>query len=142
MKVSTKGRYAIRLMIDLEQNCQGEYINIKEIAKRQGVSVKYLEQIVNQLNKAGYLISVRGPRGGYKLAKPAKEYTVGDILRVTEGALVPVACLEDERNQCERSACCTTIGFWTGLSHLINEYVDGVTLAELSEKENEKNRCN
>jgi len=141
MKVSTKGRYAIRLMIDLEQNSKGEYVSIKEIAKRQEVSVKYLEQIVNQLNKAGYLLSIRGPHGGYKLAKPAEAYSVGDILRVTEGPLVPVACLEDEVNSCERSPCCITIGFWTGLSHLINEYVDGVTLADLAHEENKTNHC-
>lgn len=104
MKISTKGRYALRLMLDLALHNDGEYITIKAIAQRQEVSDKYLEQIVPMLSRAGYLKSVRGAQGGYRLAKTPKEYTVGMILRLIEGDLAPVACLEDTPNQCPRAS--------------------------------------
>lgn len=131
MKISTKGRYALRLMIDLAKNYEGNYITLKEVSKRQEISIKYLEQITTQLCKADYLTSVRGPKGGYKLSKEPKNYTAGDILRVTEGSLAPIACLENEKNSCQRCGFCSTLEFWKGLYKVIEDYVDSVTLEDL-----------
>lgn len=131
MKVSTKGRYALRLMIDLAEHETGEYIPLKEISSRQNVSVKYLEQIVTQLSRAGLLRSVRGAQGGYRLAKAPEEYSAGEILRVTEGGLAPIACLEASAEVCPRSTSCETLDFWLGLEDVINRYVDNTTLADL-----------
>ncbi len=131
MKISTKGRYALRLMIDLAQHNVGEYIPLKDISVRQQISAKYLEQIVVQLARAGFVKSTRGAQGGYQLAKMPSEYTVGDILRITEGSLAPVACLEHEPIDCERAADCVTLDFWRGLYDVINKYVDGTTLEDL-----------
>ena len=100
MRISTKGRYAIRLMLDLAMNASGDPIRLKDVARRQDISEKYLEQIISILNKAGFVRSVRGPQGGYTLQWPPEEYTVGMILRLTEGSMKPVACLEDDPNQC------------------------------------------
>jgi Rrf2 family protein len=130
MKISTKGRYALRMMIDIAENASDGMVSIKEISERQGVSVKYLEQIVPNLTRAGLLRSERGSGGGYMLTKPAEQYTAGAILRAIEGKLAPVACLEDETNHCERSAYCKTLGFWTGLYEVIDDYVDSVTLKD------------
>lgn len=130
MKISTKGRYALRVMIDLAMNDGKNYITIKEIAKRQDITAKYLEQIVSLLNKAGFLKTARGTTGGYKLAKPANEYIVGDILRATEGELAPIYCLT-EQGSCSRQKQCKTYSFWKGLDDVINEYVDSKTLADL-----------
>lgn len=130
MKISTKGRYALRVMIDLAMNDGENYITIKEIAKRQDITAKYLEQIVSLLNKAGFLKTARGTTGGYKLAKPANEYIVGDILRATEGELAPIYCLT-EQGSCSRKKQCKTYSFWKGLDDVINEYVDSKTLADL-----------
>ena len=129
MKISTKGRYATRVMHDT-----GECIKAKDIAARQGISEKYLEQIISILNKAGYVKSVRGAQGGYRLAKAPKEYTVGMILRLTEGSLAPVACLEDGADACERWDTCETLDVWRDLYGAINQVVDGVTIADLAEK--------
>lgn len=137
MKVSAKGRYALRLMIDLAEHDNGEFIALKEISKRQNISVKYLEQIVVILGKGGFLRSTRGPQGGYMLTKDPSKYTAGDILRVIEGKLAPVACLEDEPNQCQRQEGCATLTFWEGLYRVINEYVDSVTLQDLVDKHKE-----
>ncbi len=131
MKISTKGRYALRLMIDLAQHNVGEYIPLKDISVRQQISAKYLEQIVVQLARSGFVKSTRGAQGGYQLAKMPSEYTVGDILRITEGSLAPVACLEHEPIDCERAAECVTLDFWRGLYDVINKYVDGTTLEDL-----------
>lgn len=131
MKISTKGRYALRLMLDLAINNTGEPVRIKDIAMRQEISDKYLEQIISVLNKAGYVKSLRGPQGGYKLSKDPKEYTVGMILRLTEGSLAPVACLEDEVNQCPRQDGCTTLILWEKLYDAIKGVVDQYTLADL-----------
>ncbi len=131
MKISTKGRYALRTMVDLAMHDKGNLIPLKEISNRQDVTIKYLEQVMNLLSKAGYVRSVRGAGGGYRLAKDPSEYTVGDILRVAEGSLAPVVCLEDEENQCPRNADCYTLSFWEGLAGVINGYVDSVTLADL-----------
>ena len=116
MKISTRGRYALRFMIDLAQHDNGEYIALKDISKRQDISVKYLEQITSLLSKFGILVSVRGPQGGYKLAKSPAEYKIGDILRITEGNLAPVACLESDVNTCEKKDVCKTLFLWEGLS--------------------------
>ena len=131
MKISTKGRYALRLMIDLAQHNTGEYIRLKDISKRQAISVKYLEQIISQLSKAGYLRSTRGPQGGYMLARQPREYTAGDILRITEGSLAPIDCLDDNAPVCDREQQCATLSFWKGLHKVIEEYVDSYTLEDL-----------
>lgn len=133
MKISTKGRYALRLMLDLALNNNGVPVRIKDIAARQDISDKYLEQIISGLNKAGYVKSIRGPQGGYQLAKDPARYTVGMILRLTEGSLAPVACLEDEVNDCSRQDCCATLELWKQLDTAIRGVVDHVTLADLVE---------
>lgn len=131
MKISTKGRYAVRVMLDLAKHNTGECIKVKEIAERQGVSEKYLEQIIGVLNKAGYVKSVRGAQGGYRLVKEPGEYTVGMILRLTEGSLAPVACLDVEAETCDRVDTCETLAVWKELQNAINRVVDGVTIADL-----------
>lgn len=138
MKISTKGRYALRLMLDLALNNTGEPIRIKDIAARQEISDKYLEQIISTLNKAGFVKSIRGPQGGYRLTKDPEQYTVGMILRLTEGSLAPVACLEDEVNTCERQDTCATLKLWEMLNTAISDVIDHVTLADLVEWQNEK----
>lgn len=138
MKISTKGRYAVRVMLDLALNNTGEYIKVKDIAARQEISEKYLEQIISILNKAGYVKSVRGAQGGYKIAKDPSSYTVGMILRLTEGSLNPVACLDDEVNECERCDTCETLGVWKELAKAINNVVDNVTIADLVERQQER----
>lgn len=130
MKISTRGRYALRVMIDLAINSNGKYISLKDIAERQEISNKYLEQIISLLNKAGYLETARGQTGGYKLAKKPKEYIVGDILRATEGELAPIYCLT-ENGECDRQKKCKTYSFWKGLDNVINEYIDSKTLEDL-----------
>lgn len=137
MKISTKGRYALRLMLDLALNNTGEPVRIKDIAARQEISDKYLEQIISTLNKAGYVRSIRGPQGGYRLAKEPEKYTVGMILRLTEGSLAPVPCLEDESNMCERQDMCVTLRLWKMLNTAIGDVVDKITLADLVEWQNE-----
>ena len=129
MKISTKGRYALRVMIDLAVNDKGDYVSLKDISNRQEVSLKYLEQIMAMLNKAGYVKSTRGNNGGYRLAKSPEEYKVGDILRKTEGDLAPIACVNGE--ECGKRENCKTFKFWQGLDNVINEYVDSKTLADL-----------
>lgn len=135
MKISTKGRYALRLMLDLAEQNTGNYTALKDVSARQNISVKYLEQIVTLLSRASFLRSSRGPQGGYKLAKSPAEYTIGSILRITEGNLAPVTCLEDDPNQCPRADECVTIAFWEGLQKVINEYVDATTLQDLLDNE-------
>ena len=127
MKISTKGRYALRLMLDLAVYDTGDPIRIRDIAARQQISEKYLEQIIAILNKAGYVKSVRGPQGGYHLMKDPAQYTAGMILRLTEGSLAPVACLEDEVNACERQEGCVTLRLWQMLNQAVSDVVDRVT---------------
>ena len=138
MKVSTRGRYALRLMIDLAENGGEGLVTLRDVAQRQEISVKYLEQIVSILGKAGLVRSSRGPQGGYSLSRPAEEYTVGAILRLTEGDLAPVSCLEGEENQCSRCDRCGTVGFWNGLYAVVNQYIDRFTLADLVNSRKEK----
>jgi Rrf2 family protein len=135
MKISTKGRYALRLMLDLALNNTGEYITIKSIAARQDISEKYLEQIISLLNRAGYVKSIRGAQGGYKLAKDPGEYTVGMILRLTEGSLAPVDCLEEDSGDCKRSSGCVTRGVWVELYEAIRSVVDRITLQDLVDRQ-------
>lgn len=131
MKISTRGRYAIRVMIDLAEHNTGEYIPLMDIAKRQGISEKYLEAIVGSLSKSGFVLSLRGKRGGYRLAKPPAEYTIASILKITEGAFAPVACLEQTPNSCERAAHCKTLKMWEGLQKLLEDYFEGITVQDL-----------
>jgi Rrf2 family protein len=132
MKISTKGRYALRFMVDLAQNSTGGCVSLKDISKRQGISIKYLEQIVTVLVKEGLIRSVRGNRGGYMLVKSPSYYTAGEILRALEGNLAPVACLESETNPCPNKNNCPTIRFWEGLYKAVNKYVDSYTLDDLA----------
>ncbi|MCI9140715.1 Rrf2 family transcriptional regulator [bacterium 1XD42-8] len=138
MKISTRGRYAVRVMLDLAVYNNGEYIKVKHIAERQGISEKYLEQIIAILNKAGYVKSIRGAQGGYRLAKSPSYYTVGMILRLTEGSLAPVACLEDDDVECERCDTCDTLVVWRELEQAINNVVDNVTIEDLLERQQER----
>ena len=135
MKISSRGRYALRFMIDLAQHENGEAVRLKEVSQRQEISVKYLEQIVTLLNRGGLIRSVRGNQGGYLLTREAGNYTIGDILRVVEGDLFPVACMENEPNNCPRYPICKTIRFWDGLYKAVNDYVDSVTLADIADEE-------
>lgn len=139
MKISSRGRYALRLMLDLAVNNNGQPISIKDVAKRQDISDKYLEQIISALNKAGYVKSIRGAQGGYLLRMEPKDYTVGMILRVTEGSLAPVSCVEEDGMPCERADGCVTAIVWKKIDEAINGVVDGITLQDLVDWQNEKN---
>lgn len=136
MKISSKGRYAIRVMIDLAEHNNGNYISSKDIADRQDISRKYLEQIMTSLCKIGYLKSLRGSQGGYKLVKSLSEYTVGDILRITEGDLAAISYLSDENDQREDYDNSMIVNLWNGLHEAINNYVDSITIADLVENKN------
>lgn len=129
--ISTKGRYALRVMIDLAEHRGGGYLPLKEIAERQGISEKYLESILKVLVQNNLLTGLRGKGGGYRLTKEPGQYTVGSILRLTEGSLAPVACLEQHPNQCPRRADCRTLTMWEKLDALIQGFFDGITLADL-----------
>lgn len=131
MKISTKGRYALRMMLDLAENQGDSYVALKDIADRQSISKKYLEQIVPLLNKSGMLKTNRGYQGGYRLSKVPSDYTVGEILRVTEGSLSPVACIEYEVNECPNADSCPTLGIWKGLYDVVNKYLDSITLEDV-----------
>ena len=138
MKISTKGRYALRLLLDLAVYNTGEPISLKDVAKRQEISEKYLEQIISLLNKAGFVRSIRGAQGGYMLAKTPSEYTVGMILRLTEGSLAPVSCVGEDSIECERRQGCVTVRVWEKLNDAVNQVVDNITLADLVEWHQEK----
>lgn len=130
--ISTRGRYALRVLTDLAEHDSGEYIPLKEVAARQEISQKYLEGIMVMLSKAGLIDGAHGKGGGYRLIKPAEDYSVGDILRVTEGSLAPVACLESGAEPCHRSESCRTLGMWKKLDRMISEFFDGITIADLA----------
>ncbi|MDD2958783.1 MAG: Rrf2 family transcriptional regulator [Lachnospiraceae bacterium] len=138
MKISTKGRYALRLMLDLATYNTGEPVSIKDISKRQDISEKYLEQIIAILNKAGFVRSIRGAQGGYMLKKAPSEYTVGMILRQTEGDLAPVSCVGADSEECERRSQCVTVRIYEQLNNAINGVVDHITLADMMEWQAEK----
>ncbi len=131
MLISTKGRYALRVMVDLAEHPADGFIPLKVIAERQDISEKYLESIIKLLVKAKLLTGVRGKGGGYSLTKAPEQYTVGSILRVTEESMAPVACLEPGAEICPRSAECRTLALWKGLDKVINDYLDKYTLADL-----------
>lgn len=131
MLVSTKGRFALRMMVDLAQHVQEEKCSLKEISERQGVSLKYLEQIVPLLTRSGLIRSMRGARGGYHLTRRPDQYTVGDILRATEGNMLTLPCLDPNAPLCDRQEYCVTLPFWSGLQSVIDNYIDGTTLEGL-----------
>ena len=131
MIVSTKGRYALRVMIDLAEQHKQERVPLKEIAERQSISQKYIEAIMTLLSKNGFVDAVHGKGGGYRLNKKPEEYRVGDILRLTEGSLSPVACLEKGAEECPRKNECRTLPLWTKLDELVEGYLDSVSLADL-----------
>lgn len=135
MLISTKGRYALRVMIDLAEHQADGFIPLKVIAQRQGISEKYLENIIKLLVKDKLLTGIRGKGGGYRLEKAPEEYTVGSILRITEDSMAPVACLEPGADVCIRAAECRTLPMWRGLDKLIREYFENITLADLMHNE-------
>ena len=131
MKISTKGRYALRMLIDLAEHPGEEYIALKDVAARQDISKKYLEQIVPVLNRAGILLTNRGFQGGYRLARTPESITIGEVLRLTEGNLAPVECVMSPENTCPRKDGCVTLSVWQGLNRVINDYLDSITLQRL-----------
>ncbi|MGN1315464.1 MAG: RrF2 family transcriptional regulator [Acutalibacteraceae bacterium] len=134
MMISTRGRYALRVMIELAEHSKGDYIPMKEIAERQNISLKYLEKILPVLAKNGLIEGIHGKGGGYKLTRDPKNYLVSEILRLTEGDIAPVACLECNATPCQNTAECRTLPMWTELNKIINEYLDSVTIADLMRK--------
>ena len=134
MLISTRGRYALRVLIDLAEHQGDGFIPLKVIAQRQEISEKYLESIIKLLVKARLLSGVRGKGGGYQLTKPPEQYTAGEVLRLTEESLEPVACLEQDADVCPRAAACRTLPLWQGLSHAINGYLDHITIADLTRR--------
>ena len=131
MKISTKGRYALRFLIDLAQHQEENFVSVKDISERQKISRKYLEQILPLLTGAGMLKATRGANGGYKLTRETTEYTVSEILKVTEKNIIPVTCLEAENNECELRDICRTLPMWIGLSNVIDKYLSSITLQDL-----------
>lgn len=134
MIVSTRGRYALRVLIDMAEHSEAERIPLKEIAERQRISQKYIESIMTLLSKNGFVDGVHGKGGGYKLNKSPEEYKVGDLLRLTEGTLAPVACLETAENTCEHKDSCRTLPLWSKLDELVEGYLDTVSVADLMKK--------
>lgn len=137
MKISTKGRYALRMLLDLAEHQNDGFVALKDIAKRQNISKKYLEQIIPILNRSDILNANRGYQGGYRLAKTPDHYTVGNILRLTEGSIAPVSCLDYDPIQCERSDDCLTLPVWKGLNKVISDYLDSITLQDIIDNNRE-----
>lgn len=131
MLISTRGRYALRVMIDLAEHSDGGYIPMKDVAERQELSLKYIERILPVLSKNAFVEGVHGKGGGYRLAREPKDYKIGDILRLAEGDLAPVACLGCDTKPCERAGECRTLPMWTEVHKMVNDYFDGITLADL-----------
>ena len=138
MMISTRGRYALRVMVDLAEMATTGYVPMKSVAERQGLSLKYLEQILPVLVKNGYVIGMHGKKGGYRLAKDPAAYRVGDILRLTEGELTAVGCAECGKGGCDRAESCRTLPMWSAFHHMVNDYFDGITLADLMNGADEK----
>ena len=134
MMISTRGRYALRILVDLAENQSEGYITLKEAADRQEISEKYLESIVKDLVKAHFVEGVRGKGGGYRLSRPAEEISVLDVLQSADGAIVPVACLEEGSAPCSRAAFCKTLPLWKGLDRVVSEYLSGYTIRDLAEE--------
>ncbi len=131
MMISTRGRYALRVLLDLADNYSGGYIPMKDVAKRQELSLKYIEKIMPVLTKNALVEGVHGKGGGYRLTKQPEDYKIGDILRLAEGDLAPVACLQCDAKPCERAGECRTLPMWTEFHKMVNDYFDGITLADL-----------
>lgn len=131
MLISTRGRYALRILIDMAEQSGNKYIKLKDIAERQGISEKYLESIVKELVKSHIVVGLRGKGGGYRLSKEPDKINVGDVLRIMEGSLAPVACLEEGGEPCPRAYMCRTLEFWRGLDETIRKYTDNYTVADL-----------
>ena len=129
--ISTRGRYALRMMLDLAQHQEDGFVPLKDIAEREDISKKYLEQIIPVLNRAGLLQTSRGSGGGYRLIKPPRDYTVGEIVRAAEGTMAPVACLEGQTNPCPKCSECVTLPIWQGLQKVIDEYLDDISLEDV-----------
>lgn len=135
MKISTKGRYAVRMLLDIAKHSAGGCVPLKDVAERQDISKKYLEQIVPVLIRSGVLLTVRGARGGYILSGSPKDYTVGYILKLTEGSLAPVSCLDQKENHCSKRFNCPTLFVWEGLEKVVSDYLGGITLQDILDKE-------
>ncbi|MBQ9393850.1 MAG: RrF2 family transcriptional regulator [Oscillospiraceae bacterium] len=133
MMISTRGRYALRMLLDLAIHQEGGYVALKDIAKRQEISKKYLEQIIPVLHRAGLLQTTRGFQGGYRLSRPPEQYTLGEILRTTEGSLAPVSCMQGGVD-CPRRFDCATLPVWQGLEKVVSGYLDGITLQDVVER--------
>jgi Rrf2 family protein len=131
MMVSTKGRYALTVMVDLARKGEDGYVSLSDIAESEKLSMKYLESIIAILNKGGMLKSLRGKNGGYKLARDPKDYTINEILLLTEGTLAPVNCIMQDGVQCEKAATCSTLPLWAGLDKVIDGYLSGITLEDI-----------
>ena len=131
MNITSKGRYALRVMLDLAQHREEGYISLKTIAERQGYSMKYLEMIVGSLKRAGLVASTRGKEGGYRLVRDPEDYTIGEILRCIEDNLAPVACIKAGDICCEHAGECMTVPMWKELDDITNAYLDGVSLQDL-----------
>nr|WP_316615020.1 Rrf2 family transcriptional regulator [uncultured Ruminococcus sp.] len=139
MKVSTRGRYALRVLIDLAEHNNGSYIPMKDVAARQELSLKYLERILPTLTKAKLIAGVHGKGGGYRLTRSPEKYSVGEVLRLTEGDLAPVACLAPDAEPCPRAAECRTLKMWQGFYDMTNKYFDGISIADLAQTETADN---
>lgn len=138
MRISTKGRYALRMLVDLAEHRDEGFVALKDIAKRQNVSKKYLEQIVPVFNKSDILQTNRGFQGGYRLAVSPDKCTVGEVIRLTEGSIAPLACIDDDNEvRCDRSADCATLYVWQGLKEVVTNYLDGITLQDIVDKKHE-----
>jgi len=131
MMVSTKGRYALTVMVDLARNEGGGYVSLSDIAEKEHLSMKYLESIISILNKGGMLMSLRGKNGGYKLARDPKDYNISEILLLTEGTLAPVNCIMQDGVQCDKAATCSTLPLWAGLDKVIEDYLGDITLEDV-----------
>ena len=135
MMISTKGRYALRVMLDLADHNTGEYIPLKDIAQRQEISVKYLENILASLSRANLVDAIRGKGGGYRLCRAPEAYAAGEIIRLAEGSLASVSCLRGEQKGCEKAGHCRALPLWKGLDQVVDEYLDSVSLADLQKME-------
>lgn len=133
MLISSKGRYAIRVLVDLAENADGQFKPLKDISVRQNISQKYMESIMALLSKNDFVEAMHGKGGGYRLNRPAGEYRIGDILRLTEGTLAPVTCLQEGAKPCERAEKCKTLPLWCGLNKVISEYLDNISILDISE---------
>lgn len=131
MMISTKGRYSLRVLIDLAEHSSGEYIPMKDVASRQDISLKYAEKLLPVLTKNNLIEGVHGKGGGYRLTKSPEEYTVWEVLKIAEGDLAPVACLEENAKPCSRASDCRTLGMWKEYYEMTKKYFSGITIADL-----------